>query len=113
MDDEPTYVVFDGEYQGPPGPHATDASMNDTVRFFFGNAGPNRFSAFHMVGAMFEDVRRAGNLIDPLRHNRQAVTVAPGSPPVTEQMRPRPANYHLADNSIVDAIDNGRPQRRA
>ncbi len=107
LDDEPTYVVFNGEYQGFTGVDAMNATVNDSVRFFFGNAGPNGFSAFHMIGAMFDDVWQAGDLTDPPQHNLQTVTVAPGSALVTQQMMLYPAKYYVVDHSIVNAIDKG------
>ena len=60
------YVVWNGrsnQYKDAP----LHVDVGDKVRFFVMNAGPNRGSAFHIVGAIFDNVYLDGNPAAPLR----------------------------------------------
>ena len=60
------YVVWNGrsnQYKDAP----LHVDVGDKVRFFVMNAGPNRGSAFHIVGAIFDKVYVDGNPAAPLR----------------------------------------------
>ena len=107
VDDQPTYVVFNGRYDAFTGAHALHASVNDSVRIFFGDIGPNDFSAFHIIGTILDTVWPNGDLVDPPSHALQTVAVAPGSAMVTDLTMVYPANYLIVDHSIVNAIDKG------
>lgn len=107
LDEQPTYVVFNGRYDAFTGVHALHAQVNDTVRIFFGDAGPNVVAAFHMIGNMFDLTYAGGDLLDPPLHGLQTVLVAPGSSTVEELTLMYPANYPLVDHAIVNAIDKG------
>ena len=107
LHDDPTYVVFNGRYDAFTGAHALHAAVNDTVRIFFGDIGPNDFSAFHIIGTILDTVWPNGDLVDPAAHDWQTVPVAPGSAMVTDLKMVYPANYLIVDHSIVNAIDKG------
>lgn len=104
---QPTYVVFNGAFNALTKSHALRVQVNDTVRIFFGEAGPNDFSAFHMIGAMFDLTYLYGDLTDPPLANLQTVPVAPGSTATVEFMAKYPGNYSLVDHQIANAIDKG------
>ena len=104
---DPTYVVFGGRYDAYTGVHQLNVSVNDTVRIFFGEAGPNLYSAFHMIGSMFDESWLYGDLTDPPLHNLQTVPVPPGSTAMMQFMALYPGNYPLVDHQIVNAIDKG------
>ncbi|MGQ0702235.1 MAG: hypothetical protein ACT4PM_03775 [Gemmatimonadales bacterium] len=60
------YVVFNGragQYQAAP----LRVDEGARVRFFVVNAGPNRSSAFHIVGAIFDAVYPDGDPANALR----------------------------------------------
>jgi FtsP/CotA-like multicopper oxidase with cupredoxin domain len=40
-------------------------NQGDNVRIFFGNAGPNLLSSFHIIGGIFDKVYREGDLVSP------------------------------------------------
>lgn len=107
LDNEPTYVVFNGMFDGMTGAHALHVNVNDSVRIFFGEAGPNDFSAFHMIGSMFDRTYLYGDLTDPPAANLQTVPVPPGSTALMEYMAMYPGNYTLVDHQIANAIDKG------
>jgi nitrite reductase (NO-forming) len=107
LDDQPTYVVFNGAYDALTGSHALRVQVNDSVRIFFGEAGPNDFSAFHMIGSMFDTTYLYGDLTDPPLHNLQTVPVPPGSTAMMEFAAMFPGNYSLVDHQITNALDKG------
>jgi len=107
LNNDPTYVVFGGRYDAYTGAHQLNVSVNDTVRIFFGEAGPNDYSAFHMIGAMFDRTWLYGDLTDPPLSNLQTVPVPPGSTAMMEFQAMYPGNYPLVDHQIVNAIDKG------
>ena len=106
-DEKPTYVVFNGRYQSLTGVHTLNASVNDTVRIFFGVGGPNLISSFHVIGEIFDVVYNLGGLTDPPLHGIQTVLVPPGGAVVVDFGLEVPGNYLLVDHSIVRAIDKG------
>lgn len=60
LENKASYVVFNGradQYKSTP----LQVDEGDRVRFFVMNAGPNRGSAFHVVGAIFDAVYPGGN----------------------------------------------------
>lgn len=65
LDDRASYVVFNGranQYVANP----LKVREGDRVRFFVVNAGPNRTSAFHIVGAIFDRIYPDGQTGRPL-----------------------------------------------
>lgn len=59
LDMRPDHVVFNGvvnQYSGNP----IRVEPGELLRFYVVNAGPNRVSAFHVVGAIFDRVRFGG-----------------------------------------------------
>lgn len=107
LNGDPTYVVFGGRYDAFTGAHQLNVSVNDSVRIFFGEAGPQEFSAFHMIGSMFDETWLNGDLTDPPSANLQTVPVAPGSTAMMEFVPRYPGNYPLVDHQIANAIDKG------
>ena len=107
QDENPTYVVFNGAYRALTGAHALTASVNDTVRIYFGVGGPNLISSFHVIGEIFDRVWNLGDLTDPPMQGVQTVLVAPGGAVVVEFGLQVPGNYLLVDHSLVRTLDKG------
>jgi nitrite reductase (NO-forming) len=55
LDLAPDYVTFNGS-ANQYATHPLEVGVNQPVRFYVVNAGPNRVSAFHLVGAIFDRV---------------------------------------------------------
>ena len=65
MAEQATYVVFNGEVGALTAGHPLTAKVGESVRIYFGNAGPNYTSSFHIIG---ESLDKAGSRVaGPLR----------------------------------------------
>jgi copper-containing nitrite reductase len=93
-------VVFNGREGSLTGSNMLRANVGERVRIFFGNAGPNLISSFHVIGAIFEKAYRDGDLISPPARSVQTMMTAPGSACVVEVVPMVPGNYTLVDHSI-------------
>lgn len=95
----PEYVVFNGNTGSLMGSNMLQAEVGETVRIFFGNAGPNKISAFHVVGTSFNRLYRDGGLKHP-DEDIQTTLIAPGSTAIAEFQVLVPGHYTLLDHSI-------------
>lgn len=101
MAGQPTYVTFNGyadQYKTAP----LTAKAGQKIRLFIVNDGPSRFSAFHVIGAIFSDVYLDGN---PANHmvGDQTLTIPPGGGVVAELTIPDPGKYPFVTHSFMDA----------
>jgi nitrite reductase (NO-forming) len=82
--------------------HPLTAKAGDRVRIYFANMGPNRSSAFHVVGTIFSDVYVNGT---PENHMKdlQTVLVPAGGSAVVEFTVKEPGRYTILDHSLADA----------
>lgn len=76
------------------------AQTGDRIRIFFGNAGPNLISSFHMIGTIFDRVYREGDLISPPARSVQTTLVPAGGATVVEFQAQVPGVYALVDHAI-------------
>ena len=53
-------MVFNGSVRSLANDRALKAKVGETVRIFFGNAGPNAVSSFHVIGEIFDKVHPEG-----------------------------------------------------
>jgi nitrite reductase (NO-forming) len=98
---QPDYVVFNGySNQYKQAPLAVKAGQR--IRLFVLNAGPSQFSAFHVIGAMFDKVYVDGNPANVMTGN-QTVTIAPGGGAVFELQIPQAGLYPFVTHSFADA----------
>jgi copper-containing nitrite reductase len=105
MDENPTHVVFNGMV----GSMVTDsdvgkpleANCGERVRLYFGNAGPNLVSSFHVIGAILDKVWREGDLISPPARSLQTTLVPAGGVSVVELVPSIPGTLTMVDHSIV------------
>ena len=103
----PTYYVFNGAYHGLTESHQLNAQVNQTIRIYFGDAGPNYISSFHIIGQIFTRVWQYGDLIDPPLHGIQTVLVPAGGTVVVDLTMVYPGAYTMVDHSLTSAVDLG------
>jgi copper-containing nitrite reductase len=94
------YVVFNGAVGSMIGDKALKANLNDTVRIFVGNAGPNFISSFHVIGQIFSSVYREGDLISSPAHGVQTTLIPAGGSAVVEFQATVPGTYLMVDHAI-------------
>jgi nitrite reductase (NO-forming) len=101
--ERPEYFVFNGSVGAISKLHPLRAKVGETVRLFFGDAGPNFTSSFHVIGAIFDKVYFLGGLTSPPLIGLQTVTVPPGGAVVTEFKTHVPGAYTILDHAIARA----------
>ncbi|HEX5570214.1 MAG TPA: multicopper oxidase domain-containing protein [Ktedonobacterales bacterium] len=101
MEGMPDYVTFNGyanQYSQAP----LTAKPGERIRLFIVNAGPSRFSAFHVIGALFSDYYPDGNPAN-LQQGNQTITVPPGGGAVVELTMSEAGTYPFVTHSFMDA----------
>lgn len=96
----PDYQAFNGFTNQYLGPNALQAKVGEKVRIFVVNVGPNVFSAFHNIGAIFDKVFEEGGLMSPPLLDVQTATVAPGGSGVFELTYKQAGDYPLVSHAI-------------
>ncbi|KAF2991646.1 multicopper oxidase domain-containing protein [Methylocystis sp. MJC1] len=99
MAEQPEYFLFNGAVGALTAEHPLRAERGENVRIFFGVGGPNFTSSLHLIGGLFDRVRRN----DALKvHERGAptVSVAPGDAATVEFNVRRGGQYVLADHAL-------------
>lgn len=110
LDENPTHVVFNGRV----GIHTSEeewgrpllANAGERVRLYFGNAGPNLASSFHVIGGIFDKVYREADVISPPGRSIQTTMVPAGGATIVELVPAVPGTLTLVDHSI-SRIDKG------
>lgn len=101
LDLAPDYVVFNGraaEYAN----HPIKVRVGERLRMYVVNAGPNRWSAFHVVGAIFDRVYLDGSLAHPLE-GVQTMSVPVGGGVIFEARLAEPGTYPFVSHAFADA----------
>lgn len=101
MSDAPEYFVYNGAVDALTAARAMKANVGETVRIFFGNAGPNHAAATHTVGEIFTKFYEDGSLTTPPLTGVQTAGVPPGSAAVLEFVAREPGNFGLMDHAIT------------
>jgi len=105
IDEKPTYVLFNGAEGSLTGDKAIKAKVNETVRLFIGNGGPNLVSSFHVIGAIFDEVRWEGG--SNVQKNVQTTLIPAGGAAIAKFKTHVPGSYVLVDHSIFRAFNKG------
>ncbi|MFA5059845.1 MAG: copper-containing nitrite reductase [Candidatus Omnitrophota bacterium] len=100
LDEHPTFVVFNGKYNSLVGGGALKAKVGEKVRIYFGNAGPNLISSFHVIGEIFDKVYREGDLLSSPGRGIQTTLVPAGGSTVVEFALDVPGTFTLVDHAI-------------
>jgi nitrite reductase (NO-forming) len=97
----PDYVAFNGraaQYSENP----IAVKPGELLRIYVVNAGPNRFSSFHVVGGIFERVFVDGSDHSPLE-GVQTVAVPVGGASIFEIRLKEPGDYPFVTHAFADA----------
>lgn len=97
----PDHVVFNGR-AAQYALHPLPARPHELVRLYVVNAGPNRASAFHVVGAIFERVFQDGRAT-PSFEGIQTVEVPVGGGAIFEVRLPEAGDYPFVSHAFADA----------
>jgi len=104
--EEPDAVVFNGREGSLTDKNPLTAKTGETIRIYFGNAGPNLTSNLHIIGSIFDKVYREGDIISPPARNIQTTLVPAGGVAIVEFQSLVPGNYALIDHAIF-RLDKG------
>jgi nitrite reductase (NO-forming) len=97
----PDHIVFNGR-ASQYATHPIDVRPNELLRLYLVNAGPNRISSFHVVGAIFERVFEDGSQANPLK-GVQTVNVPVGGGSIFEVRLREPGDYPFVTHAFADA----------
>lgn len=100
LEEHPRFVVFNGRAGSLMGEGALKAKTGEKVRIYFGNAGPNLISSFHLIGEIFDRVYREGDLLSPPAKSVQTTLVPAGGATVVEFGVEVPGDFTLVDHAI-------------
>jgi nitrite reductase (NO-forming) len=96
----PDYVVFNGRVGALTGNGTMKVKVGDSVRVFFGDAGPNLDSALHIIGGIMDRAYVDGSLDSSPLLEVQTVLVPAGSAAMVEFTARTPGILTLVDHSI-------------
>ena len=105
IDENPTYVLFNGMEGSLTGDKALTAKTGETVRLFVGNGGPNLVSSFHVIGEIFDKVWYEGGT--HYQENVQTTLIPSGGAAIMDFHLEVPGSYVLVDHSIFRAFNKG------
>jgi nitrite reductase (NO-forming) len=105
IDENPTYVLFNGSEGALTGDQALAAKTGQTVRMYVGNGGPNLVSSFHVIGEIFDKVWFEGGT--RFQENVQTTLIPAGGAAIADFRLEVPGSYILVDHSIFRAFNKG------
>jgi nitrite reductase (NO-forming) len=98
-------VLFNGAEGALTGDKAITAKVGESVRIYVGNGGPNLVSSFHVIGAIFDQVRYEGGT--NVQKNVQTTLIPAGGAAIVRFTARVPGSYVLVDHSIFRAFNKG------
>ena len=102
MQEQPDEVVFNGaafQYRDHPLP----VTAGKRLRIYFVNAGPDLWSSFHVIGAMFDKIYPDGDAAHALS-NVSTYTVGPGAGAIFDLVIPEPGKYAFVDHDMAHVM---------
>jgi copper-containing nitrite reductase len=100
MAENAQYYVFNGAVDAITKEYPLHADEGETVRIYFGNAGPNATASEHMVGEIFTHFYQLGSLASPPLAGIQTATVPPGGAAIFEVKASNAGQFTLMDHAI-------------
>ena len=101
LDERPDYIVFNGAVGALTKIHPLQAKTGESVRIYFGDAGPNLTSSFHIIGEIMDRVYPNGALLDAPLRGVQTLSVPPGSAAMVEFTTQVPGRFVLVDHALA------------
>ena len=105
IDENATYVLFNGADTALTGDDSLKANVGETVRLYVGNGGPNLVSSFHLIGEIFDKVWYEGGT--RFQENVQTTLIPAGGAMIADFHLEVPGSYVLVDHSIFRAFNKG------
>ncbi|MEZ5463291.1 copper-containing nitrite reductase [Dokdonella sp.] len=105
IDENATYVLFNGSEGALINDNALKANVGQNVRLFVGNGGPNLVSSFHVIGEIFDKVWYEGGT--HFQENVQTTLIPSGGAMIADFHVEVPGSYVLVDHSIFRAFNKG------
>jgi nitrite reductase (NO-forming) len=105
IEENATYVLFNGSEGAIAGDAALTAKVGETVRLYVGNGGPNLVSSFHVIGEIFDKVYYEGGT--RFQENVQTTLIPAGGSAIIEFYVEAPGTYVIVDHSIFRAFNKG------
>jgi len=106
IDENPSYVVFNGSATSLVGDKALQAKVGESVRIFIGNGGPNIVSSFHIIGEIFDSLYPEGGTLAS-QQNVQTTMVPAGGSAIVEFKTQVPGTFIIVDHSLFRAFNKG------
>jgi len=106
LDERPPYVVFNGSVGSMTGERALQAKVDERIRLFVGDAGPNLVSSFHVIGEVFDNVYQEGGTV-ATQHNVQTTLIPAGGAAIVEFGAEKTGDLIMVDHSIFRAMNKG------
>jgi copper-containing nitrite reductase len=100
MTENAQYYVFNGAVDSITKEYPLHADEGETVRIFFGNAGPNATASMHMVGEIFTRYYQFGSLSSPPLEGIQTATIPPGDAGIFELKAWAPGQFTFMDHAM-------------
>ena len=98
----PELVVFNGYANQYTGEDSLRIERGERVRVFVQNAGPSRWSAFHVIGALFDRVFVEGIYQENLTRGSQTLNLAPSQGAVVEFTVEEEGSYPFVTHDFHD-----------
>lgn len=105
INEQASYVVFNGSVNANAGKNALPANVGETVRLFVGNGGPNLVSSFHVIGEIFDKVYLEGG--ETINRNFGTTLIPSGGAAIVEMKLNIPGVYNIVDHSIFRTFNKG------
>ncbi len=105
IDENATYVLFNGSEGALLGDNALPAKVGETLRLFVGNGGPNLTSNFHVIGEIFDRVYTEGG--SHYQENVQTTIVPAGGSAIVEFHTEVPGTSIIVDHALFRAFNKG------
>lgn len=100
MGESPEYFLLNGAVDALTTEFPMHAKVGETVRVFFGNAGPNATASIHVVGEIFTRVYELGSLTSSPLTGVQTAGVPPGAAAVLEFEAKLPGKFTFMDHAM-------------